>query len=500
MGLQSGFDARTDRALRPDHPLLPRDDWRALLEAAGFEETAIPIAGGTLIDRLGFDLILARSPAQADQSANADYTVVEPQMLREWLSARLPGYMVPRHLGLIDRLPLSANGKVDRSALHLPKADGNGRDESSGPLHRQVAELVASCLGAVRVDAGKTLFELGATSLSLVALQRQIGERFGRSIPLQAIFEQPTVDNLVRIIAGGEAPTSPLVRFAPRREDDRRPTLIMMPGIFALPFYLRDLAELLADDVDLLSVQLPGLFADETPLDNIDAQVDYVIARIRQAQPRGPYLIGGHSYGGTVAYETARRLRTAGEEVPLLLLGDTVRTTTGLEAFQGDEIAFTAMVRGLLALYGEHLNFDETILQAMPAKDAYEQLTDALGKQGILGPMALPADRMAAMFKANFQALGRFDAEPLPGDLALIRTEDGFPAEFHDYEPATSLDDPGLGWSGLVEGDLEILPIPGDHLSMMASETLQPTADIIRRLVLEAVTRAQSEAVLAKAG
>jgi thioesterase domain-containing protein len=106
--------------------------------------------------------------------------------------------------------------------------------------------------------------------------------------------------------------------------------------------------------------------------------------------------------------------------------------------------------------------------------------------RSIVGPIALPLERMAAMFKANFRALGQFEARPLPGDLALIRTEEGFPVEFAEYEPEATLTDPTLGWGELVEGEIAVESVPGDHLSLMAPGTLGPTAEIILDLVRKA--------------
>ncbi len=478
MGLQAGFDQRSDFNCRPEHALLSRDDWRLLLTKGGFARVDTPVSQGSLTDHLGFDVLLAQTALPTRDN------LLDTDKLRDWLLRRLPAYMVPRSLNVIARLPLSANGKVDRAALQLsPQNSDSATLVDKDTLLGQVSDLVANCLGTSNVGPAQSLFELGATSLSLVSLQRQIGERFGRAIPLQSIFEEATVNNLVRMISSDAVVTNPIVRFAQRKTNDSRPVLIMMPGIFALPYYLRDLALNLENDIDLISVQLPGLFAGEGPLDTIDEQVRYVLAQIRQFQPKGPYLLGGYSYGGTVAYEVTRQLRQSGESVPLLLLVDTVRTRTGLEAFTGDDIAYTAMVRGLLAVYGEHIDFDDTALQDTPPKEVYHRLTVTLSEQGQFGPMGLPSERMAAIFKANFNALGNYNAQSLPGDLSLIRSEEGFPVEFQDHEPADSLEDPGLGWSELVEGDLEIRTIPGSHLTLLAPESLGTTADIIRDLV-----------------
>jgi amino acid adenylation domain-containing protein len=492
MGLQSGFDSRTDRELRPLHPLLARDGWRAALTAAGFTDIAEPRVVGSLSDRMGFDVLIA---AKAEDAAAprrlADDGLAEA--LRHSLTDTLPSYMVPQTITVIDRLSLSANGKVDRGALSAlaMTSDSPASAAALSALETQVAALVAEALNQSNCDPDRSLFELGATSLTLVGLQRRLSERFGRVIGLQALFEKPTIRHIAQELTGTRAATGALVGFDTRpRSGDTRPKLVMMPGIFALPFYLRDMAAALADDVACVSVQLPGLFGAERPIDTVEAQADYVVRELRRAQPQGPYLIGGHSYGGCIAIEVARRLRDAGESVPLLVLGDTVRTRTRLTDFQTDDIAHTAMTRGLYALYGKQLTESyETLAHLSPAEQL-ARTAHAIAALGLMGPISLPITRMIAMFKANFRALGAYDPAPIPGDMVVIRTEGGFPVEFHDYEPDDSIKDPGLGWTPLVQGGLEVRTMPGDHLSILDTDNLSAMTDIFKALVREAMAPA----------
>jgi thioesterase domain-containing protein len=300
---------------------------------------------------------------------------------------------------------------------------------------------------------------MGATSLTFVALHRRIAERLGDGLSLQAMFETPTVESLARALAASRergVRAEAFVTFGSRVE---APTLFMLPGVLGFPLYLRGLAEALDPDVRLASLQLPGLFDAATPIDTVEAQAEFALAHLRRAQPAGPYYIGGHSYGGCVAIEVARRLRAAGESVPLLVLGDTVRTSTTLDAFQTDAIAQLALARALEALYGPG---------AAPQ---------------------LPLERLAAMFKANFRALGRYRPEPIAGDMVVVRTEGGFPPEFLDYESGDALADPALGWTGFAQGRLEVRTMPGDHLSMQQASNIRAFAEVLRDLVLSAESR-----------
>ena len=245
---------------------------------------------------MGFDVILAQAGEAKADAAGDDAGLQE--MLRDWLAERLPAYMVPTTIGTIDRIPLSANGKVDRRALVAPTRRDAESTAVSDRLTREIGELVAGMLKLPTVDPERSLFELGATSLTMVSLQRQIANRLGQTIGLQQIFERPTVAGFAAEIASHRSVTTPLITFGARRESDERPKLVLMPAVFSLPFYLREMAEMMADHVDIVSVQLPGLAENERPIDSIAAQADYVVERLRLGGLRAPFLVGGHSFGG----------------------------------------------------------------------------------------------------------------------------------------------------------------------------------------------------------
>jgi thioesterase domain-containing protein len=409
--------------------------------------------------------------------------------LRDYLQARLPAYMVPSTITLIDRVPLSANGKIDRKAL-VPAAARGGNDPVpvSDRLQQEVGALVAELQQADTVDPHRSLFELGASSLTLVSLQRVLGDRMGRIVPLQRLFEMPTVAGFAAEIAGSQAASSPLVTFVTRTDgEDDRPRLVMMPGVFSLPFYLRELAEATANDIAIVSVQLPGLADDEVPIDTVIGQAEYAVERVRAAGLEPPYLIGGHSFGGLVAIEAARILRDEGEPVPLLLLGDTVRTYSDFADFQNDDLVHTAMTRGLYALYGRLTQVPYEALEGLTPEEKFRHTALRMQQEGLLGALELPFDRMVQVFKANFRAMGAFKPGPIPGGLTMLKTDGGFPLEFLDYETDDALKDRGLGWSDLVRGKLDVRTMPGDHLAMLNPANLPVMADIMVELVRDAL-------------
>jgi thioesterase domain-containing protein len=273
-----------------------------------------------------------------------------------------------------------------------------------------------------------------------------------------------------------------------------RPKLVLMPGVFSLPFYLRELAKATVQDIDIVSVQLPGLAEGEQPIDSVVDQAEYVVEQMRLAGLKAPFLIGGHSFGGGVAIEVARRLRMAGEDVPLLVLGDTVRTFTDFDALQSDAMAYTAMARGLYALYGGATGTSYEALEGRTPEEKFRNAARQMQEQGLFGALDLPLDRMVAVFKANFRAMGSYRPGPIPGDMALIRTEGGFPAEFLDYESGEALTDPALGWTDLVQGSIDVRTMPGDHLAMLGPDNLPVMARLLVDLARGALATHRAKA------
>jgi non-ribosomal peptide synthetase component F len=124
--------------------------------------------------------------------------------LREYVANRLPNYMVPSALMVLDKLPLTANGKVDRNALPEP---GDIRDSQGGEhtaprteLERQLAQIWAEVLKLERVGIHDNFFDLGGHSLMATQVVSRIREQLNVELPLSEMFGYPTVAGLAQKI------------------------------------------------------------------------------------------------------------------------------------------------------------------------------------------------------------------------------------------------------------------------------------------------------------
>ncbi|GAA3074677.1 non-ribosomal peptide synthetase [Streptosporangium carneum] len=135
--------------------------------------------------------------------------------LRTTLAQRLPEYMVPSTLLLIDTIPMTTNGKIDRQALPAPAyaGDGSGRSPRDD-REAMLCGLFAEVLGVDRVTIDDSFFELGGHSLLATRLASRVRTALGVELPVRALFEAPTVAELAKRVTGEDRVRPPLTQVA----------------------------------------------------------------------------------------------------------------------------------------------------------------------------------------------------------------------------------------------------------------------------------------------
>jgi acyl-CoA synthetase (AMP-forming)/AMP-acid ligase II/acyl carrier protein len=184
-------------------PLLSVPQWREQLAAAGFGRLGVLPAEGAAPDAMVQHLLLAEAPAGG--------AALDPAAVRAALGEQLPDYMVPSQVVVVDRMPLSANGKVDRAALPdpwpqaVPAAAAAPRDE----FERQLLDIWQGALGRDDFGIDDDFFELGGDSLHAVQILGEVRKRSSVELPadeaLELLFGAPTVGTFaaaVRAVAG----------------------------------------------------------------------------------------------------------------------------------------------------------------------------------------------------------------------------------------------------------------------------------------------------------
>ncbi|MFC9993475.1 amino acid adenylation domain-containing protein [Nocardia sp. NPDC127526] len=240
---------------------------------------------------------------------------LDPAAVTAVAAERLPSHLVPTVV-VLDRMPLLANGKVDRAALPTPARPQRRHRPPATPAEQAVAAAFAQVLDIECAGLDDDFFELGGNSLSAA----HVIARLDGGIALRDLFEAPTVAGLAARLGTRHAGESFAVLLPLRRAAAEALFCIHPGGGLAWPY--AGLLTHLDPEISLYGLQDPWVVCAEPAPDSVAAYAERYVREIRRVQPAGPYRLLGWSLGGRIAYEVAVRLQEQGAQVRLLALMD----------------------------------------------------------------------------------------------------------------------------------------------------------------------------------
>jgi thioesterase domain-containing protein/acyl carrier protein len=397
--------------------------------------------------------------------ALAAYWIAEPGSepavaeLRTFLKESLPDYMVPTFFVRLDELPLTPNGKVDRKALPAPeRVAGDGEQTSVAPrdeIEQRLARIWCDVLKTPSVGVHDNFFELGGESLLAVQMFVRIEAEFGRELPLATLLEAGTIESLAGIIKleGWSAPWSPLIPF---QTNGTKPPFFCVHGVGGNVLNYRALSQRLGNDQPFYGLQARGMDGKLPPLATIEEMAAVYLAEIRKVQPRGPYYLGGASFGGVVAYEMAHQLRAQGEEAAFIALFDTNAVNTIDDQKTQPSLSERLKLHlGILMRGPDRLTYLRKKARRLRRKTVYRTWQTVYAAfQKLNRPLPQSLQDVA---QNNYRALRIYKARPYDGRVGLFCAK---------LEPEEFIETRKRAWSMLVPS-LEVYEVDGDHLSMV---------------------------------
>ncbi|WP_437970202.1 amino acid adenylation domain-containing protein [Sorangium sp. So ce260] len=401
--------------------------------------------------------------------------------LRRFLSDRLPDYMVPPVFAPVERWPQTPSGKIDRRALAasapaaLVALVEGARVPPRTRLELELCALFEELLGAGGVGVTDDFFSLGGHSLLAVRLMAEIRGRFGRDLPLTSLFRAPTAEGLAALLrddggaqGGRDSVVVPL--HAIRAGGARAPLFFVHPVGGNVLCYA-DLARALGQDRPFYGVQSFGLETPPRPLGSVGEMAEAYCEELRRVQPEGPYLLGGWSMGGVVAFEMARVLERSGRRVAAVVLLDAY-----LPPFDepGDELPpiaqFAADLAGISGASAAAALADlgDGALHAAWLLERAQEL-GALPRGTTLAELSALID----VFERNAALLARYAPGGLSARVELFRAD------------ASPRRDPRPAWARWAPG-LRSHVAPGDHYTLLRKPHVDALAERIRAALLEA--------------
>lgn len=395
---------------------------------------------------LAENVVIARADASENQRLIA-YVVPQaeqrptPAELRQFLQAKLPDYMVPAAIVVLEALPLNANGKLDRQALLAPAIEHPDRTTGViGPrdaLELELVQIWEQILNMRPISITDNFFDLGGDSLLAARLLTQLETACGQTLPL-AIFQQAaTVEQLADCIRQQNWSLSqqPLVAIQPQ---GTQPPLFCIHSRTQTVLNYFPLARHLPTDRPVYGLQPRTTDASTIAQRSIESIAADYIQEIQTLQPTAPYLLLGYSFGGLIAYEMARQLLAQGQTA-LLVMVDT---------YNSQETWFKPIAGQNHRLNRLAIHRDELRRRSWQEKIRYlRQLLD----------------RSTTIESAFEQITRKYTPQAYPGEAILFRATQA---------PASSTGvvgidmDQWLGWSSLIDR-LQVHNLDCDHFSIM---------------------------------
>ncbi|MCU4776825.1 amino acid adenylation domain-containing protein [Bacillus cereus] len=395
-----------------------------------------------------------------------DLTADEVEKLSNYMSEQLPDYMVPSAFVLLEKTPLTINGKVDKEALPAPDMSLIKRTEYIEPkteIEKKLVEIWEELLGYSGISVYDNFFGIGGHSLLAVQLMSKIKKTFNVKIPLTVIFQSGTIAALAKQIDRNKIykVNNSIVPLQPK--GNKRPIFFVHPiGGHIISYF--ELAKYLGVKRPFYAFQSLGLESEETILTNIKEMANFYIKEMQNVQEEGPYIIGGWSFGGVVAFEMARQLVEKGIKVEAIILLDTWAPDIYNDSSEWDDLA--VFMNDLMKQYNLEVS-EELILGYKNLSMQDERIRYVISylknhskfKQDI---QVEDLEKMIQVFQTNLNAYRSYEPEKLDQDILLFTAN-------HPHKENNHAEDDTLFWGKYVQKELKVIELNATHYSMMQS-------------------------------
>lgn len=400
----------------------------------------------------------------ADQSAETPvltaYVAPDPEIrspavadVRAQLHTRLPAWMVPTHVVMLEALPRNERGKVDRRALPAPTRGPITPPEPG--METEIATAWAGVLRLNQVGRDENFYALGGDSLNVQQMISLIGDQHQVRLASSDLAVAPTVAQFSGVVTArlaGDAvgrdkriaPTTVLLRPP---TDNTGKTVFCFAGAGASALSFVPLADRLGTDTAVVAFQAQGLENRAFPDWTIGRAARRHLRDLLSLQPQGPYTLAGHSLGAFIAIDIANRLKELGNEVELVTL---------LDPFLPP--------RTVRAARRELPDVGSTLLEQAPAAQS------VLWRQRLWLPLAgiidgTPEEKVAALREVGVRVGRLHRPRPYQGRTLLVLS-------------SFNRDDDRV-WPQLLTGELSVQRINCDHDSVVREPHVGRVVDMI---------------------
>lgn len=384
--------------------------------------------------------------------------------LKKFISDQLPDYMIPSIFIKLEKLPTNHNSKLDRSLLPVPTSENILVSAEfklpTNDTERKLVNIWEEIFKLKKLGIDHDFFELGGDSLLALNFLMEVEHQFNKFIPISSMLTASTIREIAKIITS-EKQIDQMRDIAIIKGGNSDSPLFCIDGILSY----KDLAYSLNSTKMVCGVYLEHENAEidkatEGEEYRVFSSIENVVTRfqesIKKSQPHGPYFLCGHSFGGIIALEIARKFKAEGEIVKLVAMFDAF--APGYKQSLSNFKRITFHLGQLLQFgwpYFRQKVADFVIRTALRANIGYNLVNDLGNYRSEL------RDR----------AFNSYSPQTYQGEVILFRARERAAG-------ISKLKD--LGWGKFIQ-HLEIHEISGDHYGILNQGHVEELASILRK-------------------
>ncbi|WGL58749.1 amino acid adenylation domain-containing protein [Pigmentibacter sp. JX0631] len=242
------------------------------------------------------------------------------EIILEDLKKKLPNFMIPNKIVTLEKIPLTANGKIDTEYLKTIDIDIKSTSiiKPRSDLEEIIYQIWIDELKIKEFSVTDNFFLLGGNSITIIKILKRLKNEFNIDIPIQSFFEYKSIDKLTEFIKSRNIKT--LNRIINLNEKEENESIFCWPGLGGFCLNLKNLSKSIKSECTFYGIQSYGLNENEKPYNSIEEMSKKDLELIKKIKPTGPYKLWGYSFGAQLAYETCYLLESLGEEVSEVVL------------------------------------------------------------------------------------------------------------------------------------------------------------------------------------
>lgn len=379
--------------------------------------------------------------------------VLDFHKIKESLKNKFPSYMLPKMLIPIEKIPLTINGKVDTTRLPSVNFDEISKKEIDlDDLSEEELKILLiwrKLLESNQIDINDNFFELGGNSLLAIKLISILQKEFNITLKIRDLMLYQTIKeqaahliNIKKSLVKNHRVTESNPLIALNRQGNKNPLFLIHP-IGGTIFWYIHLAKLLGKERPIYSFQDPSIEIEKPILNSIQEMASLYLSHIKIIKPKGPYLIGGASFGATVAIEIARLLKNENE------------CTVSIVILDG------------WGVYPDQLLDDNYFKSSMLRQ--HSELSQIFQTHGLPKP-----DVLFDIQWHRLNLLWSYHLELIESPILLFKSKELLPA-------FSEIDAPHNHWEKFTNNKIDTITVPGNHETMFQEPHVHELANLMTR-------------------